>query len=62
MGAASAMLYTAQDPSIAGIVLDSPFASLPDIAEELALEYQKIPGWVTSVGLKIVASSIKKKA
>ena len=39
MGAVAALLYSARDPSIQGIVLDSPFASLPDIAEELAEEY-----------------------
>lgn len=36
MGAATALLYADRDPSIAGMVLDSPFAKLSDLVDELA--------------------------
>jgi alpha-beta hydrolase superfamily lysophospholipase len=35
MGAATAILYAHMDPSIAGMVLDSPFSSLSTLAKEL---------------------------
>ena len=35
MGAATAIMYGATDPSIGGMVLDSPFSSLPKLAQEL---------------------------
>lgn len=35
MGAATALMYAANDPAISGIVLDSAFSSLKKIAEEL---------------------------
>lgn len=36
MGAFTAILHADRDPSIAGLVLDSPFVSLRDLATELA--------------------------
>jgi len=35
MGAATSLLYGATDPSIACMVLDSPFTSLTTVAKEL---------------------------
>lgn len=35
MGAATAIMYGATDPTIGGMVLDSPFTSLPKLALEL---------------------------
>ena len=35
MGAATAIMYGASDPSIAGMVLDSPFTSLKQLSKEL---------------------------
>ena len=35
MGAATALLHTHRDPSIAAMVLDSPFADLRQLAVEL---------------------------
>jgi hypothetical protein len=34
--AATAILYAAEDPSVAGMVLDSPFADLVQLCEEVA--------------------------
>ena len=36
MGAVTALLYADRDPSIAGMVLDSPFANLKILVNELA--------------------------
>jgi hypothetical protein len=40
MGAATAIMFGASDPSIAAIVLDSPFSSLPKLAAELVTSDQ----------------------
>ena len=39
MGAVTALLYANRDPSIAGIVLDSPFSSLTGLMSELVDDY-----------------------
>ena len=44
MGAVTALLYSERDPSVAGLVLDSPFSKLTDLMRELARE-QRIPLW-----------------
>lgn len=62
MGAVTALLHGHRDPSIAGMVLDSPFSDLKDLAFELAKKHTKIPGFVLSGAMKLVRSTIKKKA
>ncbi|EGG21210.1 alpha/beta hydrolase fold-1 domain-containing protein [Cavenderia fasciculata] len=63
MGAVTSILYAKEDPSIAAMVLDSPFSCLYKVAEELVLStVQKMPKFMISVGLKMVRSSIKKRA
>lgn len=44
MGAVTSLLYSERDPSVAALVLDSPFSRLTDLMRELA-EEQKIPLW-----------------
>lgn len=48
MGAATAIFQCARDPSIAGMILDSPFAHLSKLSLELARTHTKIPGFVAS--------------
>jgi alpha-beta hydrolase superfamily lysophospholipase len=43
MGAVTALLHADRDPSIAGIILDSPFSDLSDLVNELAYKYVKLP-------------------
>eukprot|EP00026_Physarum_polycephalum_P004919 Phypoly_transcript_04945.p1 GENE.Phypoly_transcript_04945~~Phypoly_transcript_04945.p1 ORF type:complete len:605 (+),score=86.22 Phypoly_transcript_04945:195-2009(+) len=68
MGAVTAILYSIQDPSIASMILDSPFCSLQKIAEDLVLNIetlQKMPRFTKfAVGLamKPIRNTIKKKA
>jgi hypothetical protein len=38
MGAVTGLMHADRDPSIAGLVLDSPFSNLRTLAEELAKE------------------------
>jgi len=35
MGAVTSLMHADRDPSIAGLVLDSPFSSLRSLAEDL---------------------------
>lgn len=42
MGAVTALMHADRDPSIAGLVLDSPFTSLRTLAEELAKTHAKV--------------------
>jgi pimeloyl-ACP methyl ester carboxylesterase len=62
MGAATSLLYAKTDPSIAAMVLDSPFSSLKILAEELATRYTKIPRFIVTAALQIVRRTIKNKA
>ena len=63
MGAVTAIMYGDRDPSIAGLVLDSPFFSLKLLTEELAKEKaSSIPNFVVNKGVKMIRETIKKKA
>lgn len=62
MGAATALLYADRDPSIAGMVLDSPFSKLSDLTDELAKTYTKIPNLLVKGVMKLIRSSVKSKA
>lgn len=63
MGAATALLHAHRDPSVGGIVLDSTFSSLKVVAEELVKTYaSKVPSFLIKGAMKMVKSSIKKKA
>ena len=69
MGAASAVMHAARDPSLAGLVLDSPFASLEAVAVELvtsssaaAPNLPSIPPFLVKTALRLIASSVKSRA
>lgn len=61
MGAVTALLHADRDPSIAAIVLDSPFSDLNKLVNELAYRYTKLPSFLVSPALKMVSSTIKSK-
>ena len=61
MGAVTSMYALADDPTIAAAVLDSPFASLPDLVKELA-DQNNIPGFVTTSAQWLIGKKIKEKA
>lgn len=62
MGAVTALLHAHRDHSIAGLVLDSPFSSLYQLAGELANEYANLPNFVLSSALGFLRKTIKQKA
>lgn len=64
MGAVTALLHSHRDPTLAGIVLDSPFASLPQLALELVDKHctLPLPRWLVSGVLGLLRSSIQQRA
>ena len=62
MGAVTAIMYGDRDPSIAGMVLDSAFASLKELIEELVKERVNLPNFILNQATKLVKSTIMKKA
>ncbi|KAF0975618.1 hypothetical protein FDP41_005612 [Naegleria fowleri] len=63
MGAATSIMYASIDQSIAGIVVDSPFTSLEDLAMELVHSYQSwIPKKMIKMGINLIRKSIIGKA
>lgn len=62
MGAVTSLMHADRDPSIAGIVLDSPFSDLRVLAEELAKTHANLPKFVVSGTLSFVRKTIQSKA
>ncbi len=62
MGAVTAIMYGDRDPTIAGMVLDSPFSSLKLLVEELVKDKVNLPNFVINQALKLVKSTVQKKA
>lgn len=62
MGAVTALLYGDRDPSIGGMVLDSPFSNMKLLVNELARAHTKILGIFVTVALKLIRRTIKSKA
>jgi len=62
MGAVTAIMYGDRDPSIAGMVLDSPFSSLKMLVEELVKDKVSLPNFILNQALKLVKSTVLKKA
>jgi hypothetical protein len=62
MGAVTAIMYGDRDPSIAGMVLDSPFSSLKLLVEELVKDKVSLPNFIVNQALKLVKSTVSKKA
>jgi alpha-beta hydrolase superfamily lysophospholipase len=58
MGAVTALLHADRDPSIAGIVLDSPFSNLNKLVYELADKYTKLPNFMINPLLNMVSITI----
>ncbi|KAE8665606.1 glutamine synthetase [Hibiscus syriacus] len=63
MGAVTSLLYGAEDPSIAGMVLDSPFSDLVDLMLELVDTYKfRLPKFTVKFAIQFMRKSIQKKA
>ena len=66
MGAATALLHAERDPSIAAMVLDSAFADLNLLAQEMVEKGRKqgifAPGLVVSLVIRWIRQSVQKRA
>ena len=66
MGAATALLHGERDPSIAGMVLDSSFADLQQLAEEMVDRGRQqgltVPSFVVRIAIRWIRSSVLKAA
>jgi pimeloyl-ACP methyl ester carboxylesterase len=62
MGAVTALLHGDRDPSIAALILDSPFSSMKGLVKELAQQYTKIPNFLVSSALGLINGSVKSRA
>lgn len=63
MGAVTSLMYGAEDPSIAGMVLDSPFSDLVDLMMELVGTYKfPLPKFTVKFAIQYMRKSIQKKA
>ena len=66
MGAATALLHGCRDPSIAAMILDSPFSSLVTLAEELVEKGRKqgmfAPSLVVSLVIRWIRQSVRSEA
>ncbi|XP_027087296.2 uncharacterized protein [Coffea arabica] len=63
MGAVTSLLYGAEDPSVAGMVLDSAFSNLFHLMMELVDVYKiRLPKFTVKVALQYMRRVIQKKA
>ncbi|XP_042475663.1 uncharacterized protein LOC122057581 isoform X2 [Macadamia integrifolia] len=63
MGAVTSLMYGAEDPSIAGIVLDSPFSDLVDLMMELVDRFKfRVPKFTVKFAIQYMRKIIQKKA
>lgn len=63
MGAVTSLMYGAEDPSIAGMVLDSSFSDLVDLMMELVDTYKfRLPKFTVKFAIQIMRKAILKKA
>lgn len=62
MGAVTCLIYAAQDPTIAGLVVDSPFSNLKTLCEELWKKHSNVPMFIGKIVIRFLRRSIKKKA
>lgn len=63
MGAATCVLGAASDWSLGAMVMDSPFSSLPLVAQELVNQQMvKVPGFILNMALQMVREEIQDRA
>ena len=66
MGAATALLHGERDPSIAGMILDSAFADLQLLAEEMVEKGRQnglfAPTFLVSIAIRLIRNTVQKTA
>lgn len=62
----TALMHGDRDPSIAGMVLDSPFSDLRTLCEQMVDKARdqgiNVPGFVSSVAIRMIRGSVQKQA
>ncbi|XP_056169314.1 uncharacterized protein LOC115685023 [Syzygium oleosum] len=62
MGAVTSIMYGAEDPSIAGMVLDSPFSVLVDLMVELVDTYKyTLPKFTVKFAIQYIRRAVQKR-
>lgn len=62
MGAATAILRASKDHCLGACVLDSPFAQLRTVAEELVTSRLSVPQFVVDMGIEVVRGEVSTRA
>lgn len=66
MGAVTSIMFGDRDPSIAAMILDSPFCDLTQLAYELVDMSREqgfwVPGFAASMGMGSIRRAVKKRA
>eukprot|EP00930_Biecheleria_cincta_P034252 TRINITY_DN23683_c0_g1_i1.p1 TRINITY_DN23683_c0_g1~~TRINITY_DN23683_c0_g1_i1.p1 ORF type:complete len:596 (+),score=111.70 TRINITY_DN23683_c0_g1_i1:88-1875(+) len=62
MGAATSVLRAAEDWNLSAVVMDSPFSSLPVVAQELVNSQIAVPDFILKMALESVRKEIKARA
>ncbi|KAG2287201.1 hypothetical protein Bca52824_046805 [Brassica carinata] len=63
MGAVTSLMYGAEDPSIAAMVLDSPFSNLVDLMMELVDTYKfPLPKFTIKFAIQYMRRAVQKRA
>ena len=64
MGAVTALYYMNRnfDPSIFGLILDSPYSDLEQLAKHTSKLMIKLPDFLLSIGLNIIEMGVHSKA
>lgn len=62
MGAATSVLRAAEDWNLSAVVMDSPFSSLPVVAQELVNSQIAVPDFILQMALESVRKEIKARA
>lgn len=62
----TALMHGDRDPSIAAMVLDSPFSDLTRLCEEMVDKARdqgiNVPGFVSSVAIRMIRGSVRRQA
>lgn len=63
MGAVTTLLYGSNDSDFAGLIADSPFSNLKDLALELAMtKVSSLPRFLIEAALSLINNSIHERA
>eukprot|EP00931_Biecheleriopsis_adriatica_P096030 TRINITY_DN69676_c0_g1_i1.p1 TRINITY_DN69676_c0_g1~~TRINITY_DN69676_c0_g1_i1.p1 ORF type:complete len:645 (-),score=109.80 TRINITY_DN69676_c0_g1_i1:30-1964(-) len=62
MGASTAVLHTARDPTLAGVVADSPFSDLWKLMQEICSTKIKLPSMASSPVLQGIRFAVQQQA